>query len=80
MRGSLSRFRELPLQVGPGKLGGAAFCTRSWQIFSAQCSDPVPEIKPPCPNGDLRCTSVALAVVPFYMCSLATPSHGSRLR
>jgi hypothetical protein len=80
MRGSLSRFRELPLQVGPSKLGGAAFCTRSWQIFSVQYSDPVPEIKPPCSNRDLRRTSVALAVVPFYICSLATPSHGSRLR
>lgn len=47
MRGSLSRFRELPLQVGPRKLGGAAFCTRSWQVFSAQYSALVPEIKPP---------------------------------
>ena len=29
MRGSLSRFREFPLQVGPVVTGGAAFCTRS---------------------------------------------------
>ena len=56
MRGSLSRFRELPLLVGPSKLGGAAFCTRSWQVFSAQHSDPVPQIKPSWSNRDLRRT------------------------
>jgi hypothetical protein len=28
-------LRELPLQVGPGKPGGAAFCTRSWQFLGA---------------------------------------------
>lgn len=66
MRGSLSRFRELPLQVGPSKLGGAAFCTRSWQVLKPQYSDPVPEIKPSRSNRDLRRTwfpagSVALA-------------------
>lgn len=26
-------LRELPLQVGPGKPGGTAFRTRSWQIL-----------------------------------------------
>jgi len=26
-------LRELPLQVGPGEPGGAAFYTRSWQIL-----------------------------------------------
>lgn len=56
MRGSLSRFRELPLLVGPSKLGGAAFCTRSWQVFGIQYSAPVVEIKPPRLNRDLRHT------------------------
>jgi hypothetical protein len=27
-------WREFPLQVGPGKPGGTAFCTRSWQLLS----------------------------------------------
>lgn len=36
MRVSLLRFRKLPLQVGPGNPGGAAFCTRSWQVLPSK--------------------------------------------
>jgi hypothetical protein len=33
---SIAFYRELPLQVGPGFPGGAAYCARSWQVLDSQ--------------------------------------------